>query len=74
MAVPRKLPRVAPYRAVATGALVPSYWADRSNACPACTRSNWWVGRHSAECGFCGTTLPIAGAASAVIKIDRHAA
>lgn len=42
------------------GSFTPSYWADRVNTCPGCSRSNWIVGRHSAECGFCATALPIA--------------
>ena len=28
------------------------------NHCPGCGRSHWYVGRLSAECGFCGTALP----------------
>ena len=28
------------------------------NRCPGCGRSHWYVGRLSAECGFCGTALP----------------
>lgn len=34
--------------------------AGEVNHCPACGRSHWWVGRLSAECGFCGTALPLA--------------
>ena len=30
------------------------------NACPGCGHSNWYVGRHSAECAFCETAVPIA--------------
>lgn len=30
--------------------------------CPGCGRSQWYVGRISAECGFCGTALPLAEA------------
>lgn len=33
----------------------------RENLCPGCARSNWAVGRITAECGFCKTVLPIAG-------------
>lgn len=32
--------------------------------CPGCGRSHWHVGRVSAECAFCSTTLPIEGATS----------
>lgn len=28
------------------------------NHCPGCGRSNWIIGRHSAECAFCSTSLP----------------
>jgi len=28
--------------------------------CPGCGRSQWHVGRHSAECAFCATALPLA--------------
>jgi len=29
------------------------------NRCPSCGRSHWYVGRLTAECGFCGTALPL---------------
>ncbi len=32
--------------------------ADTS--CPGCGRTNWIIGRFSAECGFCATALPLA--------------
>lgn len=38
------------------------YRADASNHCPGCGRSHWYVGRVSAECGFCGTAVPLAEA------------
>lgn len=28
--------------------------------CPGCGRSHWYVGRVSAECGFCETAIPLA--------------
>ena len=31
------------------------YRANSSNHCPGCGRSHWYIGRVSAECGFCGT-------------------
>ena len=40
--------------------LVPVYRAGAENTCPACAKSNWIVGRTTAECGFCGTALTIA--------------
>lgn len=35
------------------------YRQDQPNHCPGCGRSHWHVGRLSAECGFCGTALPL---------------
>ena len=34
------------------------YRENEVNHCPGCGRSHWYVGRVSAECGFCGTALP----------------
>lgn len=36
------------------------HYRGGATACPACSRSNWHVGRRSAECGFCATALPLA--------------
>lgn len=38
------------------------YRANTSNHCPGCGRSHWYIGRVSAECGFCGTAIPLAEA------------
>jgi hypothetical protein len=38
------------------------YRANASNHCPGCGRSQWYVGRISAECGFCATAVPLAEA------------
>lgn len=38
------------------------YRTNASNHCPGCGRSQWYVGRISAECGFCGTAVPLAEA------------
>ena len=35
------------------------FQSDGVNRCPGCSRSVWVVGRFSAECGFCATTLPL---------------
>lgn len=40
------------------------YRANAANHCPGCGRSHWYIGRVSAECGFCGTAIPLAEAAS----------
>jgi len=39
----------------------PIYRTGTVNHCPGCGRSSWYVGRVSAECGFCGTAVPLAG-------------
>ena len=36
------------------------YRTNASNHCPGCGRSQWYIGRSSAECGFCGTAVPLA--------------
>jgi hypothetical protein len=38
------------------------YRANEPNHCPGCGRSQWYVGRVSAECSFCGTAVPLAEA------------
>ncbi len=35
-----------------------AYRDNEVNHCPGCGRSQWYVGRFSAECGFCSTALP----------------
>lgn len=39
------------------------YRENQVNHCPGCGRTHWYVGRFSAECGFCATALPLAEAA-----------
>ena len=36
------------------------YRKDEINHCPACGRTHWYIGRLSAECGFCGTAMMLA--------------
>ncbi len=36
------------------------YRANESNRCPGCGRAQWYVGRITAECGFCGTAVALA--------------
>ncbi|MDE2436074.1 MAG: hypothetical protein KGM49_07440 [Sphingomonadales bacterium] len=38
------------------------YHSDAVNHCPGCGGVNWHVGRITAECGRCGTALPLAEA------------
>ena len=40
------------------------YRNNASNHCPGCGRSQWYIGRLTAECGFCGTAVPLAEARS----------
>jgi hypothetical protein len=40
------------------------YRENQINHCPGCSRTHWYVGRVSAECGFCQTALPLAEATS----------
>ena len=35
------------------------YHENSVNRCPGCGRSHWLIGRMLAECGFCGTALPL---------------
>jgi hypothetical protein len=36
------------------------YRVNESNHCPGCGRSQWYIARMSAACGFCGTAVPLA--------------
>ncbi len=38
------------------------YREHEVNHCPGCGRTQWLVGRVSAECAFCATALPLAEA------------
>ena len=38
------------------------YRLNESNRCPGCGRTHWYVGRITAECGFCGTAVALAEA------------
>ena len=35
------------------------FWSGEVNRCPGCGQSQWYVGRVTAECGICGTALPM---------------
>jgi hypothetical protein len=41
-----------------------AYRENEVNHCPGCGRTHWYVGRVSAECGFCATALPLVAATS----------
>ena len=50
----------------------PVYRENQVNHCPGCGRTQWYVGRVSAECGFCATALPLAeGAARGGASLSR---
>lgn len=36
------------------------YHSGEVNRCPGCSHTHWYIGRLSAECGFCGTALALA--------------
>lgn len=38
------------------------YRENETNHCPGCGRTHWYIGRLSAECGFCSTAIPLAEA------------
>ena len=48
------------------------YRDNQTNYCPGCGRSHWYVGRLSAECGFCGTALPLADGRTWGVGVVRH--
>ena len=51
----------------------PTYWAGEVNHCPGCGRSQWIIGRITAECAFCATALPLENASLvAGGQIVRH--
>lgn len=64
LAVVKPAPRITPGGRPDRGYLA-VYRPDESNRCPGCGRSHWHVGRTMAQCAFCDTALPIAGAGNA---------
>jgi hypothetical protein len=49
----------------------PVYRDNQVNHCPGCGRTHWYVGRVSAECGFCATALPLAEGATSGGGLSR---
>ena len=41
-----------------------TYHREEANHCPGCGNSNWHIGRISAQCAFCDTSLPFADGAA----------
>lgn len=49
----------------------PVYREHQTNHCPGCGRTQWLVGRTSAECAFCATALPLAEATARGASFSR---
>ncbi|MGZ8313098.1 MAG: hypothetical protein ACXWUR_13650 [Allosphingosinicella sp.] len=49
-----------------------AYRENEVNHCPGCGRSHWYIGRLSAECGFCGTALPLMDAGTNGVGLFRR--
>jgi hypothetical protein len=49
--------------------MISRYLNGEVNHCPGCGRSQWIVGRVSAECAFCSTALPLADSGSRTPRI-----
>jgi tRNA(Ile2) C34 agmatinyltransferase TiaS len=45
--------------AIASRGYHATYHDGETNHCPGCGRSQWIIGRVTAECVFCGTALPL---------------
>ena len=50
----------------------PLYYRNSVNHCPGCGQAQWYVGRVSAECAFCGTSLPLQEIVSRESRPIRH--
>lgn len=50
----------------------PLYHRNSVNHCPGCGQAQWYVGRISAECAFCGTALPLQEIVSRESRPVRH--
>lgn len=60
LVVPAKAPPPLPHDPAFRGYVV-VYRANEVNHCPGCGRTQWYVGRLTAECAFCGTALALSG-------------
>ncbi|ATI81477.1 hypothetical protein A6768_24915 [Sphingobium yanoikuyae] len=60
--------------ALATKGFMPLYRAGEPNRCPGCGGQQWIVGRMMAECGYCGSAVPMESFStySASPRITRH--
>lgn len=48
---------------------VPVYRSHSVNHCPGCGRTQWHIGRTTADCAFCGTTLLLEEPAASPTRI-----
>ena len=55
---PGAIGRPAPFNPAARGYLAIYRWGE-VNHCPGCARSQWLIGRTTAECAFCATAIPL---------------
>ena len=50
-----------------------AYRSHETNHCPDCGKSQWMIGRMTAECAVCGTALPlVAGSSSGISALRRR--
>ena len=50
----------------------PLYHRNAVNHCPGCNQTQWYIGRSSAECAFCGTALPLQEVATREARPVNH--
>lgn len=50
------------------------YRPQEANHCPGCGKSQWLVGRMTAECAFCATALPLISGSAAGVGTHRRIA
>lgn len=48
-----------------------AFHAGEINHCPGCGKTQWLVGRLTAECAFCKTAIPISAAGTTGIGLFR---
>lgn len=50
-----------------------AYRPGSDTECPDCGKSNWLVGRSTAECGYCAAALPLSSDSGHWIDLRRAA-
>lgn len=48
-----------------------TFYPGETNRCPGCGRTHWYVGRTTAECGFCAAVLMIKDSSTSSTIIRR---